>query len=136
MPGSGTVLIVEDDRLQRDLAVQLVQSFGHSAMGLEGDAQLFNALGRIRPSVILLDILLKEGSGVDLCRKIRSHYPDWSVPILMMTARGLPEDVAAAKAAGADDYMVKPVKPDVLEAKLSRWIGRRSLAVEASAVRR
>lgn len=117
------VLVVEDEP-------SLVESISY-ALELEGYDVLTAVTGRDgveqatigNPSVVLLDIMLPESSGLDVCRQIRS-YSD--VPIIMLTARDTEADKVAGLELGADDYVTKPFSMRELMARVRAQIRRSS----------
>ncbi|AIJ24211.1 two-component system response regulator [Amycolatopsis methanolica 239] len=84
----------------------------------EAGLRLLNAR---RPDFVLLDLMLPGIDGFEVCRRIRATGP---VPIIMLTARGDDIDVVGGLEAGADDYMVKPVQPRVLDARIKAVLRR------------
>ena len=110
-----TVLVIEDEPQMRRFLRAALESHGYrlveAATGREGVAQ---ATGRT-PDVILLDLGLPDGDGIDLTRRIR----EWSrTPIIVISARGKEQDKIAALDAGADDYLTKPFDVGELLARL------------------
>jgi two-component system, OmpR family, KDP operon response regulator KdpE len=110
-----TVLVIEDEPQMRRFLRAALESHGYrpveAATGREGVAQ---ATGRT-PDVILLDLGLPDGDGIDLTRRIR----EWSrTPIIVISARGKEQDKIAALDAGADDYLTKPFAVGELMARL------------------
>ncbi|HEX8346791.1 MAG TPA: response regulator transcription factor [Actinoplanes sp.] len=116
------VLVIEDDRAVRDGLQLSLRRQGHDVLvadsGEEGLVQLRTA----RPDIVVLDVMLPGIDGFEVCRRIRANG---SVPIIMFTARGDDIDVVSGLEAGADDYVVKPVQPRVLDARI-RAVLRRS----------
>ncbi len=116
-----SLLIIEDDqdlaRLMSNVLIAERHSveFAHSFNeGLEKSKS-----GNI--SLVLLDVMLPGGDGFSLCRSIRRHFQG---PILMVTARGSPFDEVMGLDAGADDYLVKPVAPEILLARIRAHLRR------------
>lgn len=103
-PGTGgaSVLVVEDDR---GIATQLVRGLSRSGYAVEHVTTGGDALSRAEPDVVLLDLGLPDGDGVDICRRLRQRS---GVAIIVVTARGEEPERVLALDAGADDYMVKP----------------------------
>jgi DNA-binding response OmpR family regulator len=103
-PGTGgaSVLVVEDDR---GIATQLVRGLGRNGYAVEHVTTGGDALSRAEPDVVLLDLGLPDGDGVDICRRLRQRS---GVAIIVVTARGEEPERVLALDAGADDYMVKP----------------------------
>ena len=103
-PGTGgaSVLVVEDDR---GIATQLVRGLSRNGYAVEHVTTGGDALSRADPDVVLLDLGLPDGDGVDICRRLRQRS---GVAIIVVTARGEEPERVLALDAGADDYMVKP----------------------------
>ena len=103
-PGTGgaSVLVVEDDR---GIATQLVRGLSRNGYAVDHVTTGGDALSRADPDVVLLDLGLPDGDGVDICRRLRRRS---GVAIIVVTARGEEPERVLALDAGADDYMVKP----------------------------
>ena len=130
-PARGTrVLLVEDSaRLAASIRDYLVQHGFEVA--IEGDGlAAANRFDRMRPDLVILDLMLPGKDGLALCREIRRNH---QVPILILTARGENIDQVLGLEMGADDYVVKPVEPRVLLARIEAIL-RRSSAPSAKAV--
>lgn len=118
------ILIVEDDDgVRRALELALAEE-GHSPQSVGDPVSAFEAFQAGPPDLVLIDIMLPGGSGLDLCRRIRSES---QVPIIMVTARDDSHDVVAGLEAGADDYVTKPFVFKELAARI-RALLRRSRA--------
>jgi two-component system, OmpR family, response regulator MtrA len=119
-----SILLVEDDpSIRRGLEIALTRH-GHDLRAAEsGEAGLveFRAAA---PDIVVLDLMLPGMDGFAVCRRIRAAG---DVPVIMLTARGDDADVVTGLEAGADDYVVKPVQPTVLDARI-RAVLRRSAA--------
>ncbi len=126
------LLIVEDETAIRELVAFVCETDGlevkRAASVAEGRAALAEAL----PDVILLDVMLPDGSGFDWLREIKRAPETAPVPVIMLTARGDESDRVAGLDAGADDYVVKPFLPRELTARI-RAVLRRSAAAPAPA---
>jgi DNA-binding response OmpR family regulator len=118
------VLIVEDERaISEPLAEHLArEGFDPEVVGTVADA--WDAFARNPHDLILLDVMLPDGDGRDLCRQIRKGS---DVPIVMLTARGEEVDRIVGLELGADDYVVKPFSAGELVARM-RAIMRRGRA--------
>ncbi|MGD1221492.1 MULTISPECIES: response regulator [Streptomyces] len=125
------VLIVEDDPDVRT-AVQLgLRHQGHEVFAAETGEEGLEQLHPSHPDVVVLDLMLPGMSGLDVCRRIRERD---QVPIIIVTAKGDDIDVVVGLEAGADDYVVKPVRARVLDARI-RAVLRRHDASVSDAVR-
>ena len=115
------VMVVDDDQ---DLAEML--SIVLTAAGMEVDLvsrgdQVMDLFNTNPPDLILLDVMLPGIDGVQVCKIIRETS---MVPIVMLTAKGDTQDVVLGLEAGADDYMVKPFKPQELVARINTRLRR------------
>jgi DNA-binding response OmpR family regulator len=103
-----TVLVVEDDGDICDLIATRLRLAGHRVLTAgTGPAALELAREHV-PDAIILDIGLPGMSGLDVCFRLRADFSTAQVPVLMLTARSQPSDVAMGLALGARDYMIKP----------------------------
>jgi len=99
---SASVLVVEDDP---GIATQLVRGLSRGGYAVDHVTTGRDALDRADPDVVLLDLGLPDGDGVDICRRLRERS---EVAIIVVTARGEEPERVLALDAGADDYLVKP----------------------------
>ena len=102
------IYCVEDDSAIRDIEVYALRSTGFEAEGLESGEQLFEAIKKQLPELIILDGLLQGEDGLEILRRIRQSAVTRSVPVIMATARGEEYDKITGLDSGADDYLVKP----------------------------
>ena len=126
MPGRRTILVVEDEE---SITVPLTEALDREGFDTEVAGTVADALelaARIRPDLVLLDVMLPDGSGYDVCRELRR---DSSVPIIMLTARGEETDRIVGLELGADDYIVKPFSAREVAARI-RAVLRRAGAPE------
>jgi DNA-binding response OmpR family regulator len=115
------ILVVEDETsISQPLAAYLLRE-GYDAEVAGTLAAARRSLDRMEPDVVLLDVMLPDGDGRDLCREVRARS---DVPILMLTARGEEVDRIVGLELGADDYVVKPFSAAELVARI-RAIQRR-----------
>jgi len=117
-----SILLVEDDpSVRRGLELALARH-GHDLRAAEsGEAGLLEFRSAV-PDIVVLDLMLPGMDGFEVCRRIRA---EGEVPVIMLTARGDDFDMVTGLEAGADDYVVKPVQPTVLDARI-RAVLRRS----------
>lgn len=113
------ILIVEDDRTLNDgIALSLGKENVRQAYGIKQAGEL---LGE-DTDLVILDINLPDGNGMDFCRKIRSKS---SVPIILLTANDMEIDIVSGLESGADDYITKPFSLAVLRARVNAVLRRR-----------
>ncbi|MER7368877.1 response regulator transcription factor [Nonomuraea wenchangensis] len=124
------ILLIEDDPAVREGLELALSRHGHWVRAVESGEQGLDRLRADVPDVVVLDLMLPGMDGFEVCRRIRTTG---NVPIIMLTARGDDIDVVAGLESGADDYVVKPVQPRVLEARIRavlRRIGRDQAELE------
>jgi two-component system phosphate regulon response regulator PhoB len=125
------VLIVDDERdLAELIGFNLRQSGFDTRIALTGEEALRMARDR-KPELVLLDVMLPDMSGLEVCRQLKSAPATRDVPIVMLTARGEEMDRVAGFEIGADDYVVKPFSVRELVLRL-KAILRRGPATESS----
>ncbi len=110
-----TVVYVEDDDRLARLTMKYLVSHGLEVFLVTRGDQALSEVLRIKPDVVLLDIMLPGADGFEVCRRIRQHL---SVPILMVTARGEEADRVLGLEGGADDYIGKPFSSRELVARI------------------
>ena len=99
---------VEDDASIRDIEVYTLNSTGFSAKGFSCGAELFSALEKEKPELLIMDIMLPGEDGVEILKRLRSQPETFRIPIIMATAKGSEFDKIQSLDLGADDYLVKP----------------------------
>jgi DNA-binding response OmpR family regulator len=126
--GTRTILVVEDeDSIALPLAAALERE-GYTTRVTGSAPEAIALAAELRPDLMLLDVMLSDGSGLDVCREVRRHS---SVPIIMLTARGDETDRVVGLELGADDYVVKPFSARELIARI-RAVLRRVADADAS----
>nr|WSX49056.1 response regulator transcription factor [Streptomyces sp. NBC_00974] len=117
------VLLIEDDPSIREGVGLGLRRRGHDVSAAEtGEAGLL-LMASFHPELVLLDLMLPGINGVQVCRRIRETS---QVPIIMLTARGDDFDIVVGLEAGADDYIVKPARTEVIEARIKAVLRRLS----------
>jgi DNA-binding response OmpR family regulator len=125
------ILIVEDDAAILTGLVDLLRGEGYETDQAADGAEALRSYAASRPSLVILDIMIPEKSGYDVCREIRAR--DARTPILMLTAKGREADKVAGLELGADDYVVKPFGVAELLARV-RAVLRRGRPVPESRI--
>ena len=125
--GKRTILLVEDEE---SITTPLVEALRREGFDTAVSATAVESLGlaeRVKPDLVLLDVMLPDGSGFDVCRELRARS---RVPIIMLTARGEETDRVAGLELGADDYVVKPFSARELVARVRAVLRRAAEAGE------
>src|ERR687893_1390252 len=121
MQGRRTILMVEDEE---SITVPLAEALAREGFDTEVAGTVAEALdlaGRVSPDLVLLDVMLPDGSGYDVCRELRRES---KVPIIMLTARGEETDRVVGLELGADDYNVKPFSAREVAARIRAVLRR------------
>jgi|SRR3954467_7542696 two-component system, OmpR family, phosphate regulon response regulator PhoB len=118
------VLLAEDDPDIRHLVTYKLTRAGMDIVGVPDGLAALQAARRNPPDAALLDVRIPRMSGLDVCRELRAAPPTALIPIIMLTARARQQDLEAAYAAGATDYVVKPFSPRDLLTRVQAALAR------------
>jgi len=120
-----TLLVVDDDALFRTWVREVLERAGFDVFEAADADETFEAIERTRPYLVLLDVRLSLTSGYEIHRELSDRYAA-SIPVIFISGeRTEPYDRAAGLLLGADDYLVKPVDPDELVARVRRSLRSR-----------
>jgi two-component system response regulator RegX3 len=120
-PGKRTILLVEDEESITAPLAEALEREGFRAEVAHTAADSLDLAGRVSPDLVLLDLMLPDGSGLDVCRQLRTSS---RVPIIMLTARGDEADRIVGLELGADDYIVKPFSAREVVARIRAVLRR------------
>ncbi len=120
-----TVLLVDDDPMMLLLVRALAEDEGLDVETAASGAAFRDALERIEPALVVLDIELPDASGVDLLRELRAYDQHAHIPVLMLSGRSDGDARTAAFEAGASDYMLKPIVPAELQRRIAKLMDER-----------
>ncbi|PWQ93535.1 response regulator [Leucothrix arctica] len=116
-----SILLVEDDKRLSDLMVEYLEKQGLKvAVEYRGDTAVKRIID-MQPDLVVLDLMLPGLDGLEVCRQVR---PQYDAPILMLTAKDEDFDQVVGLELGADDYVIKPVQPRVLLARVRSLLRR------------
>jgi DNA-binding NarL/FixJ family response regulator len=122
----GGILVVDDDDAFRSYVTELFDSIGYRTAELAAGGAVLEAVTDDRPAVILLDVHLPGLNGYEVCRQLRHLYGDSIAIVFISGERTEALDRAGGLLLGADDYLIKPVDPAELIARVRRLVKRRS----------
>ena len=125
---AGRIVIAEDDPKQARVLKLYLEREGHSVIVASDGLEAVEAIRRRSPDLVLLDMMMPELDGLDVCRVVRSES---DVPIIMITARSDEDDLLRGLDLGADDYITKPYRPRELVARVRAML-RRHAGLERS----
>ena len=112
------ILVADDERSSRVIARLAVQTLGHECETATDGAEAWKAFQSRPHDVVISDWLMPGLSGLQLCRNIRAHPASGYPYFIMVTGQGARNQVVEGMTAGADDYLVKPLDTDILQARL------------------
>ena len=122
-----TILVVDDETTLRETLVEALEHEGYRALPAADGREALARFRADRPDLVLLDLMLPELSGVEVCRIIRAES---GVPIIMLTAKDAEVDKVVGLELGADDYVTKPFSPRELVARVRAVLRRSERAIE------
>jgi len=124
------IVVIDDEPSVREVVQAYLEKNGYNVVVDASGSEGLSLAERIQPALIVLDLMLPDVSGEEICTEVRSRS---DVPILMLTAKASEEERVAGLVSGADDYLVKPFSPRELVARV-RAVLRRTQSVEAPLV--
>lgn len=119
------ILFAEDDTTLRNAITLALKSEGYEVRACKDGAEALAAYAERRPDLMILDVMMPKKSGYDVCAEIRRN--DDLLPVMFLTAKSSEEDVVLGLGLGADDFIAKPVRLDVLLARVAvivKWTKR------------
>jgi DNA-binding response OmpR family regulator len=119
-----TILIVDDEANIVELARMYLEQEGFRTKAAEDGAEALEAIARQPPALMVLDLMLPEVDGWEVCRRVRQGNAAPELPIIMLTARDEDVDKIVGLELGADDYMTKPFNPRELVARVKAILRR------------
>jgi two-component system, OmpR family, phosphate regulon response regulator OmpR len=118
------IWVIDDDPEMRKLLEEYLLQQEFSVRTLPGGRDLERRLARERPDLLVLDLMMPDENGLDICRRLRASGDD--IPIIMLTAKSDPIDRVIGIELGADDYLGKPFLPRELTARIQAVLRRRA----------
>jgi len=118
------IALIEDEVMIAEILKGLLSNEGHEVTHFSGVLPAHDALFDSAPDLVISDVSLPDGSGLELVARLRDRYGD-SLPVLMLTGLGTQSDILRGYAAGADEYLTKPFSRDEFLAKLRVLLSRK-----------
>jgi DNA-binding response OmpR family regulator len=117
------ILIAEDDAISRKILEENLKKWGHEIIVTKDGMSAYQVLtGENPPNFAILDWMMPEMDGVDVCRKIRNYKKGFFLYIILLTAKDGKDDIVTGLEAGADDYIIKPFNKAELKARVDAGI--------------
>lgn len=118
------ILIVEDEESLLKLESILLTSKGYDVRGVGNGQAALDALAEEPADLVLLDIMLPEIDGFEVCRRIKSDPATRHIPVIMLTAKKSRDDMARGEKVGADWYITKPFKSAMVIETIQRFLAK------------
>ncbi|HOS99888.1 MAG TPA: response regulator, partial [Acidobacteriota bacterium] len=128
-----TILVVDDEKNQRELLAGFLRDLGYTVHAAAGRAEAFRVLERERVDLVLSDYTLGDGTGADILEHIRRTNP--LVQFVLFTAYGSVKRAVDFMKQGAADYLAKPLDLDELEVKVRKIVQQKTVLEENKALR-
>ena len=126
------ILIVDDEEPIRELIKYNVEKQKYETFTAENGQQALELCRNKNPDLVILDLILPDMSGLDICRIIRNDSSIKNIPIIMVTAKTEDSDIVTGLELGADDYVTKPFSPKVLLARIQSVLRRKGEAFRSN----
>jgi len=133
---SGTIAIVDDDRDLGALIYRRLRGAGYKCILTAESNKAFPLIKKKRPDLAILDVMMPEVSGYDLCRQIRRDPLIFMTPVLMLSAFGGEPEIVHALQQGADDYLVKPFDVGTLFARVKSLLDKQERTMKVNPITR
>jgi twitching motility two-component system response regulator PilH len=115
------VLVVDDSQAEVRLIQGFLQQGGLHSVGISDPLRIEEAIEEERPNVILLDVVMPQRNGFQVCRDLKSHEPYSKIPVILVTSKTAPSDRYWGEQQGANGYIAKPFTPEELIDAVKRF---------------
>lgn len=122
------ILVVDDDVESLKLIGMMLKRQGYEVVMANSGNQALMKAGIEKPQLVILDVMMADMDGYEVCRRLRGNPETRPIPIIMFTAKTLIDDKVAGFEAGADDYLTKPTHPAELASRIKAVLGRNATA--------
>ena len=110
-----TALIIDDDKTNRQLFARVIESYGYDVLAITSGAEAIQVLESRNVHIVLLDVMMPDENGFDICRQIKAESKTADIPVVLMTALFDPQSRSEARLAGANAFFSKPFDMDELK---------------------
>lgn len=117
-PPQGTVLVVDDQEIARVMLGETLRSFGYTVLVASNGQMALDRAIQNQPHAILLDVVMPDLDGFEVCRRLKQHPETGAIPVLMVTALSDHASRIRGIEAGADDFLSKPIEPDEIRLRV------------------
>jgi len=132
-----SILVVEDDTITLEFVRVCLSKEGFDVTCCKTGVDALSKLKKLRPDLIVLDIMLPDINGMDICKTVKSNEATKHIPIVMLTLKGDESDIVNGLEQGADDYILKPFSPKIFVARINTVLRRNhsEVAEEATLIK-
>ena len=123
-----SILVVEDETDIRELIIYNLRKDGYVVQCAATGEEALRAAEKAAPDLMLLDLMLPGVDGFEVCRQLKRNARTADIPIIMLTAKGEDADIVTGLELGAEDYVTKPFRPQVLLARIRNVLRRKRTA--------
>lgn len=122
MAAAPLVVIADDDNITRSIVEMKLKSRGYRVMAAADGDQALRLIEAERPDLVVLDAMMPGVDGFEVLRRLKGDPALAAMPVVMLTARKLEQDIVRALDTGASDYLVKPFIPEELASRVARLL--------------
>jgi CheY-like chemotaxis protein len=119
-----SILVVDDDEFSQKVVGRILEQKDYEVIFAGSGIEALSLLRKIRPSLILMDYMLPDQDGIETTRRLKQSDDSAGIPVIMVTGHTNKQTVIRSLAAGAVDFVTKPISPDVLLAKVGKYVAR------------
>lgn len=113
-----SILVADDDAMNREIMEAFLATENYEVHLANNGETALALMARLRPHLLILDVLLPDMSGYEVCQNLKTNPITAAIPVLIVTGYDEPEDKQAAKAAGANDFLARPFEPEEFLARV------------------
>jgi len=117
------IMVVEDEETLLKLESLFLTSRGYQVCGMRNGNEALECIGTEMPDLVLLDVMMPGVDGFEVCRQIKSNPLTMHIPVVLLTARKEPEDMAKGEAVKADRYITKPFRTVMVLETIQSFLG-------------
>ena len=118
-----TILIVEDEEDHLEIVKLILEQHNYNLISARDGKEGVDSTLKFLPDLLILDVMLPEMNGYEVCKAIRNNPKTKAIPVIMLSIRSNPEDIEAAYKVGANKYMTKPFNLEELVKEVKRYLG-------------
>ena len=128
--GKQKIMVVDDERFNLTVLIDLLKPMYKVMAAIDGETAIRTAKGKTPPDLILLDIMMPEMDGYEVCRQLKADEATRDIPVIFVTALGEVSDETKGFELGAVDYITKPISPPVVKARVATHLKMRENMLE------